>query len=78
MNRKISRKEIMSQDSDEPEQSLERIPADGEHAPLLALSANDRLYDFFKHMTTLSLVSLGGIVTIASEGIVEMRPLALR
>ncbi|WP_336986686.1 hypothetical protein [Altererythrobacter aquiaggeris] len=51
--------------------------ADRNSQTLLALSVDDRLYDFFKHMTTLSLVSLGGIVTIASEDVVVIRPIAL-
>ncbi|RDC59640.1 hypothetical protein HME9302_00830 [Alteripontixanthobacter maritimus] len=59
----------------EGEQAI--VQADGDRMPLLALSVDDRLYDFFKHMTTLSLVSLGGIMTIASEKIVEIPAAAL-
>ena len=40
-----------------------------DNAPSLArerysFSAEDRLYDFFKHVTTLSLLTLGGVLTI--------------
>ena len=53
------------------------LPAEAVRNTVFEQSADDNLYDLFKHMTTLSLVSLGGIMTIVSEEIVAMKPLAL-
>ena len=36
------------------------------------VSGEDRLYDFFKHLTTLSLLTLGGILTIGNSADVEI------
>ena len=35
-------------------------------------SAEDRLYDFFKHLTTLSLLTLGGILSIGNSDQVDI------
>lgn len=53
------------------------IPTQAPETSVFELSAADNIYDLFKHMTTLSLVSLGGVMTIVSEGIVAMKPEAL-
>ena len=37
----------------------------------------DLLYDFFKHMTSLSLVTLGGALTISQMPAMDIRPFSL-
>ena len=39
-----------------------------------AREGEELLYDFFKHMTSLSLVTLGGVLTISQIPDMEIRP----
>lgn len=55
----------------------ESAPQQSEAETIFRQSSDDNTYDLFKHMTTLTLVSMGGIMTIVSEDIVSMKPLAL-
>ncbi|MBB3032672.1 hypothetical protein [Alteriqipengyuania lutimaris] len=38
---------------------------------------NDRLFDFFKHLTTLSLITLGGVLSIGSQTDIVIEPLPM-
>ena len=39
--------------------------------------ADDLVYDYFKHMTSLSLIALGGVLTISQMPDVEPKPFSL-
>ncbi len=58
---------------DDHGQSTDPAPARSEPQPLQAVQAEARLYDYFKHCTTLSLLTLGGL--LASIGVGGRTPL---
>ena len=46
-------------------------------SPLPSDPVRDRLFDFFKHMTTLCLLTLGGVLSIGSQVGVAMKPVSM-
>ena len=59
---------------------LEEVSADAGVVSPEASSVDplkDRLFDFFKHMTTLSLLTLGGVLSIGSQTGVQIDPLPM-
>ena len=49
----------------------------GDPLPVRPRDGTEILYDFFKHMTSLSLITLGGVLTLSQVEKMDLKPFSL-
>ena len=49
----------------------------GDSLPTRPRDGSELLYDYFKHMTSLSLITLGGVLTLSQTRSLELKPFSL-